>query len=96
VAEWSKAHAWNACKRHNRFEGSNPSLSAIQKIRASGLTTGELDESLLSRELGGWQTIRRIDFLVSGPTPWDHEIIPLVQKETFAEAKKLLNKPNSS
>ena len=27
VAEWSKAHAWKVCKRQ-RFEGSNPSLSA--------------------------------------------------------------------
>src|SRR5699024_10110914 len=24
-----KAHAWNACKRQPRFEGSNPSLSVI-------------------------------------------------------------------
>ena len=27
MAEWSKAHAWKVCKRQ-RFEGSNPSLSA--------------------------------------------------------------------
>ena len=29
VAEWSKAHAWNACRRCPRLEGSNPSLTAI-------------------------------------------------------------------
>ena len=29
MAEWSKAHAWKVCKRQ-RFEGSNPSLSANQ------------------------------------------------------------------
>ncbi len=28
MAEWSKAHAWRACKRQKRFLGSNPSLSA--------------------------------------------------------------------
>ena len=28
--QWLKAHAWKACKR-NRFEGSDPSLSAINK-----------------------------------------------------------------
>ena len=28
VAEWSKAHAWKACWRQKRHEGSNPSLSA--------------------------------------------------------------------
>jgi hypothetical protein len=27
VAERLKAHAWRACKRQKRFEGSNPSLS---------------------------------------------------------------------
>ena len=30
MAEWSKAHAWKVCKRQ-RFEGSNPSLTAIIK-----------------------------------------------------------------
>lgn len=29
MAEWSKAHAWKVCKRHKRFMGSNPILSAI-------------------------------------------------------------------
>ena len=28
VAEWSKAHAWKACIRQKRIEGSNPFLSA--------------------------------------------------------------------
>ncbi len=28
MAEWSKAHAWKACWRHKRHEGSNPSFSA--------------------------------------------------------------------
>jgi hypothetical protein len=28
VSEWPKEHAWKACKR-KRFEGSNPSLTAI-------------------------------------------------------------------
>gem|GEM_PF-1367817 len=28
MAEWSKAHAWKVCKRHKRFMGSNPILSA--------------------------------------------------------------------
>lgn len=27
MAEWSKAHAWNACTR-KRVEGSNPSFSS--------------------------------------------------------------------
>ena len=31
MAEWSKAHAWRACKRQKRFLGSNPSLSAFIK-----------------------------------------------------------------
>ena len=30
VAEWSKAHAWKVCIRQ-RIEGSNPSLTAINK-----------------------------------------------------------------
>ena len=29
MLEWLKRHAWKACKRRKRFEGSNPSLSAI-------------------------------------------------------------------
>ena len=28
MAEWFKAHAWRACIRQKRIEGSNPSLSA--------------------------------------------------------------------
>lgn len=28
MAEWSKAHAWNACNRPKRFVGSNPTFSA--------------------------------------------------------------------
>jgi hypothetical protein len=32
VAEWSKAHAWKACKRQ-RFEGSNPFLSAKVNLK---------------------------------------------------------------
>ena len=32
MAEWLKAHAWKVCKRQ-RFEGSNPSLSANSWIR---------------------------------------------------------------
>ena len=28
VAEWFKAHAWNACKPFKGFGGSNPPLSA--------------------------------------------------------------------
>ena len=32
VAEWLKAHAWRACKRQKRFEGSNPSLSAAAAV----------------------------------------------------------------
>ena len=31
VAEWLKAHAWRACIRLKRIEGSNPSLSAQTK-----------------------------------------------------------------
>ena len=27
VLEWLKRHAWKACIRHKRIEGSNPSLS---------------------------------------------------------------------
>jgi hypothetical protein len=27
VSEWLKEHAWKACKRQKRFEGSNPFLS---------------------------------------------------------------------
>lgn len=33
MAEWSKAHAWRACKRQKRFMGSNPILSAIADNR---------------------------------------------------------------
>ena len=29
VLEWLKRHAWKACKRRNRFGGSNPPLSAL-------------------------------------------------------------------
>lgn len=29
MSEWFKEHAWKACVRGNRTEGSNPSLSAI-------------------------------------------------------------------
>ena len=29
MLEWLKRHAWKACKRRNRFGGSNPPLSAI-------------------------------------------------------------------
>ena len=28
MLEWLKRHAWKACKRRNRFGGSNPPLSA--------------------------------------------------------------------
>jgi hypothetical protein len=35
VAEWLKAHAWRACKRQKRFEGSNPSLSVPSKAYPS-------------------------------------------------------------
>ena len=28
---WSRAHDWKSCKRHKRFEGSNPSSSATAK-----------------------------------------------------------------
>ena len=28
MLEWLKRHAWKACKRRNRFRGSNPRLSA--------------------------------------------------------------------
>ena len=28
VAEWSKAHAWKACRRFSRLVGSNPILSS--------------------------------------------------------------------
>ncbi len=29
MAEWLKAHAWKACIRQKRIQGSNPCLSAI-------------------------------------------------------------------
>ena len=29
---WSKAHAWKVCNRQKRFMGSNPILSATEKI----------------------------------------------------------------
>ncbi len=29
VLEWLKRHAWKACVRQKRTEGSNPSLSAL-------------------------------------------------------------------
>jgi hypothetical protein len=29
MSEWLKEHAWKACVRLKRTEGSNPSLSAI-------------------------------------------------------------------
>lgn len=32
VLEWLKRHAWKACKRLNRFAGSNPAFSAKQMI----------------------------------------------------------------
>ena len=28
MSEWSKERAWKVRKRHNRFQGSNPCLSA--------------------------------------------------------------------
>ena len=38
LAEWSKARDWKSCKRQKRFEGSNPSLSAIRTTRGSSGT----------------------------------------------------------
>ena len=35
---WTKAHDWKSCKRQKRFEGSNPSLSAIRTTRGSSGT----------------------------------------------------------
>ena len=32
VLEWLKRHAWKACDRQNRFVGSNPILSANEKV----------------------------------------------------------------
>ncbi len=32
VLEWLKRHAWKACKRQKRFTGSNPVLSANQRL----------------------------------------------------------------
>ena len=32
---WSRAHDWKSCKRHKRFEGSNPSSSATAKRTGS-------------------------------------------------------------
>ena len=32
MLEWLKRHAWKACKRRNRFGGSNPPLSAIKGV----------------------------------------------------------------
>ena len=32
MAEWSKAHAWKVCNRQKWFMGSNPILSANQKL----------------------------------------------------------------
>ncbi len=32
MTERPKVHAWKACVRHKRTEGSNPSLSANQKL----------------------------------------------------------------
>ena len=34
VSEWLKEHAWKACIRLSRIEGSNPSLSAIKVMKA--------------------------------------------------------------
>ena len=33
VSEWLKEHAWKACKRQKRFEGSNPFFSTT-KLKA--------------------------------------------------------------
>ncbi len=33
MSEWLKEHAWKACKRQKRFEGSNPFLSTT-KLKA--------------------------------------------------------------
>ena len=33
MLEWLKTHAWKACNRRIRFEGSNPSLSAVIIIK---------------------------------------------------------------
>ena len=35
VSEWLKEHAWKACVRQKRTEGSNPSLSAISNRYAA-------------------------------------------------------------
>ena len=32
MLEWLKRHAWKACKRLKRFTGSNPVLSAKDKL----------------------------------------------------------------
>jgi hypothetical protein len=54
MAERSKAHAWKACIRDERIEGSNPSLSARnKKARLSGplrLWRREASQLLGSRE----------------------------------------------
>ena len=33
---WSSAHDWKSCNRQKRFEGSNPSFSAMKKALAEG------------------------------------------------------------
>ena len=33
VLEWLKRHAWKACIRQKRIRGSNPRLSAEQKLK---------------------------------------------------------------
>ncbi len=41
VAEWSKAHAWNACRRCPRLVGSNPTLTATYTLRThDGVPSG--------------------------------------------------------
>ena len=51
MLEWLKRHAWKACIRLKRIEGSNPSLSALSTLAAPPESTTEKYKYRNSNEL---------------------------------------------